>query len=148
MVDTNAAKERAAVAALDSTCSCSACSAKKSFSSSRPPQLISVRSAPEEGFPLTSFSRDRTLLPVPEEPTNPNESAWAHDVPTSLVSEEATRVRPGDYLVAAVAAASPTNMNTSASYQHFAERSDVGNIGVFLCNWGIAAIKKKSPVYI
>ena len=36
-------------------------------------------------------------------------------------------------------AANPRNMDSSASYQHFAERSDVGNIGVFLCNWGQTA---------
>ena len=67
--------------------------------------------------------------------------------PTSLMSDEAARVGPGGDLVAAVAAtytaASPTNMNISASYQHFAERSDVGNIGVFLCNWGKTTKKKE-----
>jgi len=49
-------------------------------------------------------------------------------------------------VAAAVEAANPTNMNTSASYQHFAERSDVGNIGVFLCNCGIATTKKNVQV--
>ena len=52
------------------------------------------------------------------------------NIPSSLMSDEAARVGPGGDLVAAVAAT------------YTAERSDVGNIGVFLCNWGKTAKNK------
>ena len=128
MIDANAQRERAAVAALDSTRFLQRAVSEPVFLK-RQNSTTSVCSAPEEGLPLTSLSRDRTLLP--EEPTNPNASAWdPMNIQSSLMSDEAARVGPGGDLVAAVAAT-----NT-------AERSDVGNIGVFLCNWGKTAKNK------
>ena len=118
---------------------------------------------PDEGLPLSQASQDRMDW-AEADPTNPDVSPFAEMCVPSTLSDEAAQVGPGEDKVAAVvatptdaarvgpgedkvaavaaiptAASSQRRPLSNKSFKRFAERPDVGNIGVFLCNWGRTA---------